>query len=117
MIDEKEHGPFDALSGGILFSPDSARCAFVGQRGGQHSLIVDGQPGSPYDQIGHFEFSPDSRHVVCHAVKSGNSVVVVDGVERARYKGVPAGPAIRQDGALELIAIQDGLQRIVVKKW
>jgi hypothetical protein len=100
---------------GLVFSPDSTRLAYIAGKGGKRVLVVDGQAGPPYDQVGHFAFSADSMHMAYVAVREDRNIIVVDGAERAAYDSVPAGPVYRADGVLELIARDaNALQRVEV---
>jgi WD40 repeat protein len=64
----------------VLFSPDGKRFAFTRRIAGGVATVVDGKVGRPYDNIGVFQFSPDSKHELY--VGSRNSqFVVFDGQE------------------------------------
>jgi len=66
----------------FFFSPDHKRVAYVGQREGMDTLVVDQSPGEPLQgaQILGMKFSPDSRHL---AVMAGGPnqkwFVILDG--------------------------------------
>jgi hypothetical protein len=102
----------------LLFSPDSKRLAYSAGKGGKVFLVVDGQADSPCDAVGYFAFSSDSKHILCLTRTEERCFILVDGVKRASYDVVPAGPVFRDDGVIELI-VQDenALQRIEVSSW
>ena len=81
----------------VLFSPDSARLAYVNSRSiravtrweQEHCekqwVVVDGRSGREYDRVGRPVFSPDSKHVAYAARKNDKEMcVVVDGREGPR---------------------------------
>ena len=69
------------------FSPDGDRIAFIGKRGNQHFVVVDGVEHGPYDSTlkGSPAFSPNGRRVAYAVADSGKWKVVVDGKAGREY--------------------------------
>jgi hypothetical protein len=59
----------------VLFSPDGKRFAFTRRVAGGVAAVVDGKVGRPYDNIGVFQFSPDSKHAFYVGIRSSQFVV------------------------------------------
>ncbi len=74
----------------LVVSPDSKRVAYVAQRGVKLLVVVDGEEGKEYDDIGEdtLIFSPDSKRVAYRAQRGEKQLVVVDGVEGKEYDRV-----------------------------
>jgi hypothetical protein len=64
----------------VLFSPDGKRFAYTKRIAGGVAAVVDGKAGHPYDSIGVFQFSPDSKHEFYVGSRNGQ-FVVSDGQE------------------------------------
>jgi hypothetical protein len=64
----------------VLFSPDGKRFAYTRRVAGGVAAVVDGKAGHPYDSMGVFQFSPDSRHEFYVGSRNGQ-FVVSDGQE------------------------------------
>jgi Tol biopolymer transport system component len=86
---------FDGVSGVPVFSSDSNRLAYsVIEKVGKDirmRLVVDGQPGAPYDFIGAYLFSRDGRHFA-YAARRGEKEMIVHGkIEHNAYDqvGIP----------------------------
>lgn len=98
--------------GTVKFSPDSRRLAFaVETAGATLHWVVDGKAGpGAVTALGAIEFSPDSVHYAHTQVLPGGKgiAIVEDGVVRAHYQAVPAGPVYREDGTLEYLAVKEG---------
>ena len=81
--DDVVAGPYEGLSpGGICFSEDSKRMAFVVKRGSEWVAVVDGREESPFPTIvlQSWLFSPDaSRFAYVAAVNDREAAVVIDG--------------------------------------
>ena len=106
--------------GGLLFSPDSRRVAFVADTGNpdQQFVIVDDQKQPAYPGVTRPSFSPDGQHLAYAAFANDRRgmLVIVDGVEREKYDAVVVPPVYRADGILEFIALQgDRLLKVRVK--
>jgi Tol biopolymer transport system component len=72
--------------GGLTFSPDSKRVAYVAELGGKRTFVVDGQGAGPFDAVRSVLFSPDSRRVAYTAQLHQDSwEVVVDGKAEGPY--------------------------------
>ena len=96
--------------GGLMFSPDSRRVAFVADTGdhAKQFVIVDDQKQREYPGVSRPSFSPDGKHLAYTAfAKDRNSMtVIVDGIERERYDAVVVPPVYKDDGILEFIALK-----------
>ncbi|MGH9708667.1 MAG: hypothetical protein ACRD5R_18115 [Candidatus Acidiferrales bacterium] len=64
----------------VLFSPDGKRFAYTRQVPGGFAVVVDGKVGRPYDGIGVFQFSPDSKHYF-YVGNRNSAFLVYDGQE------------------------------------
>lgn len=55
--------PWDYQFAGAIFSPDAKRVSFLGRRGREFFVLVDGKPFGPYQFVGRSQefFSPDSQ--------------------------------------------------------
>jgi len=96
--------------GGLIFSPDSRRVAFVADTGDpdKQFVIVDDQKQQEYPGVTRPSFSPDGKHRAYAAFTKDRAgmLVIVDGVERERYDAVVVPPVHRDDGILEFIALK-----------
>jgi hypothetical protein len=75
--------PTERTNGGqayVLFSPDGKRFAYTKRVAGGVAAVVDGEAGHPYDSMGVFQFSPDSKHEFYVGSRNGQ-FVVSDGQE------------------------------------
>ena len=92
-VDDKKLGPValpfsvvDSLGRGsdvqpyVLFSPDGKRFAYVKQVPGGFAAVIDGKVGRAYDNIGVFQFSPDSTHYF-YVGQRNSAFLVYDGQE------------------------------------
>ena len=73
-----------------VFSPDGQRMAYAAQDvSGLWRVVVDGEPGSPHEEVAALTFSADGIHFA-YAVRDGDEwAFVVDGVLQAsRFDGV-----------------------------
>jgi len=77
--DGKLEGSYDAIEPPLVFSPDSARLAFVADAGNGRCCVVDGKPGPVSNNVHPPMFSPDSKRVAYAADAVGGVTVVVDG--------------------------------------
>ena len=75
------------VPGSFLFSPDSRRLAYGATVGDKRLVVVDGEEGKQYDEIGtcSLVFSPDSRRIAYTAKAGEKWLVVVDGQEGKQY--------------------------------
>lgn len=102
VTDLKNHGT-------VCFSPDSKRLAFGVQSGSALHWVVDGKAGpSISGMLGTIEFSPDSAHFAYIGTPPGTQgiAIVEDGVVRAQYEAVAAGPVYLEDGRMEYLAVK-----------
>ena len=83
-----------SLGSPLIYSPDARRVAYIADRDGKKSLVVDGVFGKKYDsiKINFRTFSPDSKRVAYVAVIYGEKppvgnrwFVVIDGEEGESY--------------------------------
>ncbi len=88
IIDGQEGPEYEAKwVAGPIFSPDSRRTAYVGQRGGREFVVLDGKELTPHDDVdgGRLHFSPDSRRLAYIAYRGKENAqkahFVVDGQE------------------------------------
>lgn len=107
--------------GSVCFSPDSQRLAFAVETADSAlHWVVDGKAGPPAaTALGTIEFSPDSVHYAHTQVVPGSKgiAIVEDGVVRAHYEAVPAGPVYLEDGRLEYLAVKgNDLYRFRVRR-
>ena len=74
-------------------SPDSKHAACVAAVGDKGFVVVDGQEGKQYDDIGKGDpiFSPDSQRVAYGARVGDKWLVVVDGEEGKQYDAILKG--------------------------
>jgi hypothetical protein len=106
--------------GGLMFSPDSRRVAFVADTGdpAKQFVIVDDQKQQEYPGVTRPSFSPDGKHLAYAAFAKDRKtmLVIVDGVERERYDAVVVPPIYRDYGILEFIALKgDRLLKVRVR--
>lgn len=96
--------------GGLIFSPDSRRVAFVADTGDpdKQFVIADDQKQQEYPGVTRPSFSPDGQHLAYAAFTKDRAsmLVIVDGVERERYDAVVVPPVHRDDGILEFISLK-----------
>ncbi len=64
----------------VLFSPDGKQFAYTRRIAGGVAAVVDGKAGHPYDSMGVFQFSPDSKHEFYVGTRN-SQFVVFDGQE------------------------------------
>src|SRR5215831_19321364 len=64
-LDGVESGEFDEVRD-LLFSPDSTHLAYVRRDSKEVQVVLNGQPGKAYGDIGKgcMAFSPDSQHFI-----------------------------------------------------
>ena len=101
LVVDEHHGKSydDVAKMKPLFSADSRRVAFIGQKKGRTHVVVDGVEGKGYDSVGVITFSHDSKHVAYVAAEGAERFVVLDEVEQAsRYDDLHAsGPVFSPD--------------------
>ena len=75
----------------VVFSPDSAHVAYVAQSERRKlTLMLDGQAGPEYDDIGPPICSGDSKHLAYVANEKGRTFLVLDGQPGAPYDAIDA---------------------------
>lgn len=80
-------------SGGLKFSPNGERLAYVIATNQGRRLVVDGVEGPEYSSITDVTVGADSQHV---AYLANGNVVVIDGVETP-YNGIKGKPVFSPD--------------------
>jgi len=84
VVDGREGPTYDQLRGAPVFSPDSRRVAYVGAKGNECYLVLDGREYTRNAiDTGSLMFSPDSQRFVY--VGSGGKFIVIDGKEEGKY--------------------------------
>ncbi len=101
-----------------IFSKDGRRFAFRAWHGGKQLFVIDGTPGTPYDEVRKLVFSTDGNHygylVRNREGGADRFFVVFDGKEQPRYDLV-AGLVMAPDGRRFAYAAQRaGKQMLVV---
>jgi roadblock/LC7 domain-containing protein len=73
VLDGKRRGPEydDIAPGGLHYTPDGKRVAYVARKGEDWMMVVDGKEGRAYDHFGPPTFSPNGRRVAYLAVEYG----------------------------------------------
>jgi roadblock/LC7 domain-containing protein len=101
-----------SLVNDLIFSPNGRHVAYFATDGNEFTVIVDGKPGRKHrtGAIGTLRFTPDGRGVAYVAVTGTQYHIVLDGQDGPRFDGLsPGGPTYRPDGALEYIAMREGI--------
>lgn len=100
-----------------FFSPDSRRFAYVAHQESKWFVVVDGEPGPPFDGIGEYSLvcSADSRHVGYVGISGRKQRVVIDGKLGPVYDGIGLGsPIFSPDGRRVAYSAQSGGRWFVV---
>jgi len=96
--EELRDGCLPQLLPGLFFSPDGRRLAYAVARGKQWAMVVDGKPGTAYDELGAPIFSSKGRRIAYTARTGRRWQVVVDGSEADRsFSAIGAGRGLRGD--------------------
>lgn len=74
---------FDDLS--FTASPDGQHFAYVFEKNGKASVVLNGSAGASYDAITFMRFSPDGARFAYGAKLNGKEMVVLDGKEGKLY--------------------------------
>jgi hypothetical protein len=77
VLDGEPVGPPCEAAVGLAFSPDGRRFAYVAQRRRRWTVVLDGEPGEPYDVALAGTFAPDGRFAYA-AARGSRGFVVVD---------------------------------------
>jgi dipeptidyl aminopeptidase/acylaminoacyl peptidase len=98
------------------FSPDGRRIAYAVRRGKQFVVVLDGQPGAEYDQVGLPRFHLDGR--LTHAARRGKTAILVtEGAapeEHSEYSQI-GDPVLAADGKhVAYWAYGGGKERVVL---
>jgi Tol biopolymer transport system component len=121
VLDGNEQGPYFLLFSKPIFSPDSQRIAYIASASMDVSdrkrvVVLDGQPGKPYNEINDLTFSPDSQHLaykVFAEPQDGRSFVVSYGTEGPLYSNV-ANPVFSRDGRLAYVVNKANINKSFV---
>ncbi|MBM3330460.1 hypothetical protein FJY68_01255 [candidate division WOR-3 bacterium] len=116
VIDDSLPGAeyYDIRDESVIFSPDSRHLAYCANDSvDRWFAVLDGKPGTVYNDAARPVFSPDSRRFAFRAGRGYRALVVVDGLPGAEYDRLLGGPEFRADGALEWLAVRsDSLFRV-----
>jgi Tol biopolymer transport system component len=83
----------------VIFSSDGKRFAYGAVQGQKSLVVVDGLPGTTYDEIGFLLFSPDGKRFAYTARIGQKQFVVVDGRPEREYDRIASLWAVfSQDG-------------------
>jgi hypothetical protein len=94
---------------------EGCRIAYADSKGGKWMVVLDGQPGPEYDEVGKLVFSPDSKRLAYVAARGNMWLVVVDGQSGPEYDGILQDNLIfSSDGKRLAYAVQKGNKRLVV---
>lgn len=90
----------------VVVSDDGARVAGIAMRGSRYVVVIDGQDGPPFDQIGPSSshasgqaaqgaaaFGPGGKRVAYVGVREGKKVVVIDGKEGPPFRTIETIPS------------------------
>lgn len=88
------NGALTTTRPGVFFSPDSKHAAFAAIVDSHWVMVLDGQPGAPYDEVEMPVFSADSAHLAYKARSGDNWCVVVDGQPGKAYAGIGASEGV-----------------------
>jgi hypothetical protein len=100
--------------GGVFFSADGNRSAYMAKRGDKWFLVVDQVESEAYDSVdGSPVFSPDGQHVAIAALKKPAWYAVVDGKLSPAFPGVDQ-PVLAGNPVRCAHVVWRGKQRTVV---
>lgn len=95
VLDGRPEAPrFDGIAaGGVVFSRDGRRMAYIGMRGSQNFLVVDGQEHGPFDGVvqSGVAFSPAGTHVALLLRQKDHWHVWLDGHLGRPWDGIAVG--------------------------
>lgn len=116
VLDGVPGAPFGRIvSPGLVFSPNSARTAYVAVTPVGKTAVVDGNPGPFYDDVGVPVFSPDSTRVAYLGKRDGVARVIVDGREgTAETAGDGEGPVFSPDSAHVAYVVRNRERAVVI---
>ena len=86
-IEEKQYDG----AGGLVFSQNSQRLAYLAEIGEKWFAVVDSIEGKQYDAAAGLIFSPDSQRLAYFAQAGDEWFDVVDGIEGRKYSGLSEG--------------------------
>ncbi|MBN1918200.1 MAG: PD40 domain-containing protein [Verrucomicrobia bacterium] len=111
-------GLLSFAAGPFVFSPNGDRLAYGAQVGDKWIVVVDGQEGKPYDEIGDFSlaFSPDGQTIAYTARTGDVWFVIVGEREATQYTTMPGRGVFDSSNTLRYI-VEDGdtISRVDVK--
>lgn len=89
VIDGVESPPYTGVApAGILFSPDGKRTAYAATSGEKSLVVLDGEEGELFDQVGGLQFSVDGRFALYVGQRAGKSYAVVNTAAYGPYDSI-----------------------------
>ena len=113
MHGKKEGEEFDRI-GDLTFSPEGKRFAYVGKKGPDYWVILDGARKGPYQSADSLAFSPDGKRFAYVAAKNDRFFVVVGKKEGKKHDAVgslcfrPDGKSVAYEAYDCMVCVQCG---------
>jgi hypothetical protein len=98
----------------LVASPDGRRVAHAMEADGQWQVLVNGLPGSRFDEVRDITFSPDGRRVAYQARTGEQWRMVVDGQEGRPYQQLGRHLFSSDSRHLAVSILRDGQWRAVI---
>ncbi len=117
FVDGKRAATLDGVGFGTpALSPDGKRLLFIGIRGINSFVSVDGIEGKPFESIDRAEFSPDGKRVLFVAQRGGRFFVVINDVEGPAFDQIGEGDPQFSEGGdhVAYAARRDGKWQLMV---
>jgi hypothetical protein len=110
VIDGKKHREGTRSMFELVFSPNGDRFAYQLQDVGSITVVVDGEPGLPFEIVGRVVFSRDGKHVAYPVKDSGLCFWVIDGKVQEKFETYnPTSFRFSPDGSRHAYTVKDGL--------
>jgi len=113
-LDRTELKVATAISGPVVFSPDSRRFAFVTASDSGERVVSDRGASRLFDRVSELQFSPDSGQLVFAAWLAGAGLVVREDSECRRYDAVGYLKFSPVTSRLAYLAVKDNSTQEVV---